>query len=72
MAFAYALLIDAGDVFTGTLYYNEFQGLADLEFMNLMGYDVMTFGNHEFDSGSAPEGHQLLADFVKEAVISIR
>ena len=29
-----ALLIDAGDVLTGTLYYNEFKGQADLEFMN--------------------------------------
>ena len=31
-----ALLIDAGDVFSGTLYFNEFKGQADLEFMNLM------------------------------------
>ena len=62
-----ALLIDAGDVLTGTLYYNEFKGQADLEFMNLMGYDVMTFGNHEFDSGSTPEGHKVLADFIKGA-----
>ena len=60
-----ALLIDAGDVLTGTLYYNEFKGQADLEFMNLMGYDFMTFGNHEFDSGSTPEGHKALADFIK-------
>ena len=32
-----------------------------------MGYDVMTFGNHEFDSGSTPEGHKVLADFIKGA-----
>ena len=62
-----SLLIDAGDVLTGTLYYNEFKGQADLEFMNLMGYDYMTFGNHEFDSGSTPEGHKVLADFIKGA-----
>jgi 5'-nucleotidase / UDP-sugar diphosphatase len=62
-----ALLLDAGDVLTGTLYYNEFKGQADLEFMNLMGYDVMTFGNHEFDSGSTSEGHKVLADFIKKA-----
>ncbi|PAQ12895.1 bifunctional metallophosphatase/5'-nucleotidase [Bacillaceae bacterium SAOS 7] len=62
-----ALLVDAGDVFSGTLYFNEFKGQADLEFMNLMGYDVMTFGNHEFDLGSSPEGHQALADFIKGA-----
>ncbi|MBT2694784.1 5'-nucleotidase C-terminal domain-containing protein [Bacillus sp. ISL-55] len=59
---ANTLLLDAGDVFSGTLYFNEFQGLADLEFMNLAGYDAMTFGNHEFDKGTAP-----LAEFVKEA-----
>ena len=48
-----ALLLDAGDVFSGTLYFNEYKGLADLEFMNLAGYDAMTFGNHEFDLGTA-------------------
>ncbi|MGM7634685.1 5'-nucleotidase C-terminal domain-containing protein [Bacillus sp. Hm123] len=62
-----ALLVDAGDVFSGTLYFNEFKGQADLKFMNLMGYDVMTFGNHEFDLGSSPEGHQALADFIQGA-----
>lgn len=60
-----ALLLDAGDVFSGTLYFNEFKGQADLAFMNLMKYDVMTFGNHEFDLGSTPEGHQALVDFIK-------
>ena len=44
-----SLLLHAGDAFTGTLYFNEFQGQADLAFMNLMGFDAMTFGNHEFD-----------------------
>ncbi|MEH7274765.1 5'-nucleotidase C-terminal domain-containing protein [Neobacillus vireti] len=62
-----ALLLNAGDVFTGTLYFNEFQGQADLDLMNLMGYDAMTFGNHEFDLGSSAEGHQGLVDFVKGA-----
>ncbi|MDQ0154204.1 5'-nucleotidase C-terminal domain-containing protein [Robertmurraya andreesenii] len=62
-----SLLIDAGDVMSGTLYFNEFKGQADLEFMNIIGYDVMTFGNHEFDLGSTAEGHKALADFVKSA-----
>ncbi len=62
-----ALLIDAGDVFSGTLYFNEFKGQADVEFMNLMKYDLMTFGNHEFDLGSGAEGHKALAEFVKKA-----
>lgn len=62
-----SLLLDAGDVFSGTLYFNEFKGQADLEFMNLMKVDAMTFGNHEFDLGSSPEGHKALADFIKAA-----
>ncbi|WP_229695954.1 5'-nucleotidase C-terminal domain-containing protein [Paenibacillus albidus] len=45
------LLLDAGDVFSGTLYFTKFEGLADLSFMNYIGYDAMTFGNHEFDKG---------------------
>lgn len=65
-----ALLVDAGDVFTGTLYFNEFKGQADLKLMNLMGYDVMTFGNHEFDLGSSQAGHQALADFIRGAKFS--
>lgn len=56
------LLLDAGDVFSGTLYFNQFNGLADLWFMNKVGYDAMTFGNHEFDKGPAT-----LAAFMKEA-----
>ncbi|WP_391120227.1 5'-nucleotidase C-terminal domain-containing protein [Psychrobacillus sp. L3] len=62
-----ALLIDAGDVFSGTLYFNEFKGQADVELMNLMDYDVMTFGNHEFDLGSSPEGHLALSEFIKKS-----
>ncbi|MFF2909416.1 5'-nucleotidase C-terminal domain-containing protein [Paenibacillus sp. NPDC057934] len=46
-----SILLDAGDVFSGTLYYTKFEGLADLKFMNYIGYDAMTFGNHEFDNG---------------------
>lgn len=60
-----ALLLHAGDVFSGTLYSNEFKGQADLPFLNALKFDAMTFGNHEFDLGSTPEGHKALADFVK-------
>lgn len=62
-----ALLLDAGDVFSGTLYFNEFQGAADIEFMNYLKYDAMVFGNHEFDLGSTPDGHKKLAEFVRKA-----
>ena len=46
-----SILLDAGDVFSGDLYFTKWQGLADLKLMNSMGYDAMTFGNHEFDKG---------------------
>ncbi|MEZ0482052.1 cell wall-binding repeat-containing protein [Planococcus sp. SSTMD024] len=59
-----SLLLDAGDVFSGSLYFNTFQGQADLALMNYMEYDAMVFGNHEFDLGSSDEGHQALAEFV--------
>jgi LPXTG-motif cell wall-anchored protein len=62
-----ALLLHAGDAFTGTLFFNEFQGKADLAMMNLMKFDAMTFGNHEFDLGSSAQGHQKLVDFIKGA-----
>ncbi|MBM7702509.1 5'-nucleotidase C-terminal domain-containing protein [Metabacillus iocasae] len=57
-----SLLLDAGDVFSGTLYFNEFEGQADLELMNMLNYDAMTLGNHEFDLGTGP-----LGKFVKNA-----
>ncbi|HHW42878.1 MAG TPA: CehA/McbA family metallohydrolase [Desulfotomaculum sp.] len=53
------LLLDAGDVFSGTLYFTQYQGQADLECMNMLGYDAMGVGNHEFDKG--PQG---LATFI--------
>lgn len=62
-----ALLLHAGDAFSGTLYFNEFEGQADIPFLNAMKFDAMVFGNHEFDLGSSPEGHKALADFVKAA-----
>lgn len=61
-----ALLIDAGDVFSGSLYFNEFKGQADLKLMNYMKYDLMVPGNHEFDLGTA-EGHKELSNFVRYA-----
>jgi 5'-nucleotidase/UDP-sugar diphosphatase len=66
-AYDNTLLLDAGDVFSGDLYFNKYQGEADLAFMNYIGYDAMTFGNHEFDLGSSPAGHQALADFIDRA-----
>ncbi len=46
-----ALLFDCGDISQGTPYYNLFRGEVEIKMMNLMGYDAMTIGNHEFDFG---------------------
>lgn len=45
------LLLDAGDVFQGTPYFNYYKGELDFQVMSKMGYDAMTLGNHEFDNG---------------------
>lgn len=47
------LVLNAGDTFQGTLYFNTYEGLADLAFMNVVKYDAMAVGNHEFDRGPA-------------------
>ena len=46
-----ALLVDGGDQFQGSLFYNWYKGNATAEIMNVLGYDAMTVGNHEFDDG---------------------
>jgi 5'-nucleotidase len=46
-----SVLLDAGDEFQGTLFYNEYKDEAAWTFMNPMGYDAMAIGNHEFDDG---------------------
>ncbi|MBV5313837.1 MAG: metallophosphoesterase [Prolixibacteraceae bacterium] len=45
------LLLDAGDMFQGTPYFNYFKGDLILKVMSKMGYDAGTVGNHEFDNG---------------------
>lgn len=45
------LLIDAGDVFQGTPYFNFYKGEVEYKSMSLIGYDVVTLGNHDFDNG---------------------
>lgn len=55
------LLFDAGDFVQGTPYFNLFKGKAEVEAMNLMKYDAVTIGNHEFDYGM-----DVLNSFVKE------
>ncbi len=45
------LLLDAGDMFQGTPYFNYFKGELILKLMSEAGYDAGTIGNHEFDNG---------------------
>jgi 5'-nucleotidase len=54
------LLLHAGDVFTGTIYFSLFKGKISAELMNHFGFDAMVIGNHEFDLGN-----EVLSDFIK-------
>jgi len=48
---AQVLLLDAGDIFQGTPYFNFYGGELEFKLMSKMGYEVATLGNHEFDNG---------------------
>jgi 5'-nucleotidase len=45
------LLLDAGDTFQGTPYFNRYKGRLDYQLMRMLGYDAGTLGNHDFDNG---------------------
>lgn len=45
------LLLDAGDIFQGTPYFNFYGGELEFKLMSMMGYDAATMGNHDFDNG---------------------
>jgi 5'-nucleotidase len=45
------LLLDAGDIFQGTPYFNMYKGEPEMKAMRMMGYDAATMGNHDFDAG---------------------
>ena len=47
----HVLLLDAGDIFQGTPYFNYFGGALELQLMSKMKYDAATIGNHDFDGG---------------------
>ncbi len=61
------LLLDGGDQFQGTLYYNYYKGAVAAEMMNKMGYDAMTVGNHEFDDG--PEALKGFIDTIEFPIL---
>lgn len=45
------VLVDAGDMFQGTMISNRFEGATVVKVMNYLGYHVTALGNHEFDFG---------------------
>lgn len=45
------LLLDAGDIFQGTPYFNYYGGELEFKLMSKLKYDVATLGNHDFDNG---------------------
>ncbi|XP_076010987.1 5'-nucleotidase [Genypterus blacodes] len=63
------LLLDAGDQFQGTIWFNYYKGAEAAHFMNKLGYDAMAFGNHEFDNGVEGLMKPFLQD-IKCAILS--
>lgn len=47
----HVLLLDAGDIFQGTPYFNVYKGEPEIKAMSAMSYDACTIGNHDFDAG---------------------
>jgi 5'-nucleotidase len=47
----HVVLLDAGDIFQGTPFFNKYKGLVEMKAMSLMQYDIATLGNHDFDIG---------------------
>lgn len=62
-----SILVDGGDQFQGTLFYTQYKGKMTAEFMNKLGYDGMTVGNHEFDDG--PEVLSAFIDAVEFPIL---
>jgi 5'-nucleotidase len=56
---AHVLLLDTGDFFHGSPYFDLYKGAVEIEAMNLMKYDVACIGEHEFDAGIENLAEQL-------------
>nr|HQE12996.1 metallophosphatase [Flavipsychrobacter sp.] len=56
---ASVLLLDAGDIFQGTPYFNLYKGEPEIKLMTAMKYDAATMGNHDFDAGAEGFAKQL-------------
>ncbi len=60
------LVLHGGDAVQGTLYFTTYKGRVEMELMNLLGFDAMVLGNHEFDNGPV-----FLADFLRYTDIPV-
>ncbi|WDO11697.1 metallophosphatase [Flavobacterium sp. WW92] len=61
------LLLDAGDIFQGTPYFNYYGGELEFKLMSMLKYDLATMGNHDFDNridGFYSQLHNAKFDFV--------
>ncbi|HOA36963.1 MAG TPA: metallophosphoesterase [Flavihumibacter sp.] len=47
----HVVLLDAGDIFQGTPFFNFYKGEPEMKAMTMLGYDACTMGNHDFDTG---------------------
>ena len=56
----HVLLLDAGDIFQGTPYFNFYKGEPDMKIMSMLGYECATLGNHDFDNGIEGFANQLV------------
>jgi 5'-nucleotidase len=56
----HVLLLDAGDIFQGTPYFNLYKGEPEMKAMAAMRYDAATMGNHDFDAGVEGFAKQLM------------
>jgi 2',3'-cyclic-nucleotide 2'-phosphodiesterase (5'-nucleotidase family) len=59
------LVLDSGDILTGTPLSSEFRGEPDIWAMNVIGYDALTPGNHEFDFEPKEPRFRALAGLAK-------
>lgn len=57
----HVLLLDAGDIFQGTPYFNKYGGVLEMKLMSELGYEASTMGNHDFDAGM--EGFKKAKEF---------
>jgi 5'-nucleotidase len=56
-----AVVVDAGDIFEGTPIYTMYHGEVEVHLLNMIGYDIYSIGNHEFDDGPENLAKQLKA-----------